>query len=105
MALNAGASAVYVASIKRKGYIMGWYIKDFGGRVTIRHSHGFEVAKLNQSISSFEANARLIAAAPELLAQLEKAVYTIQGEWPKEQWAEQGVPAMQAAIKKAKGEQ
>ncbi len=65
---------------------------------------GLLVATMACQRKEWQANARLIAAAPELLEALERAVDIIQGEWPEEQWAEQGMPAMLAAIKKAKGE-
>ena len=65
---------------------------------------GIASLTMNSGNKNNLAPLRIIAAAPELLAQLEKAVDIIQGEWPQEQWPEQGVPAMLAAIKKAKGE-
>ena len=51
------------------------------------------------------ADAPLIAAAPELLEALENALEIIKGEYPSEQWPDYGVPQMEAAIQKARGEQ
>lgn len=52
-----------------------------------------------------KANARLIAAAPELLELLQHAVETIKGEYPATRWGELRIPAMEAAIRKATGDQ
>ena len=48
------------------------------------------------------ANARLIAAAPELLEALIHAVEIIENEYPEECFEDLGVPKMRAAITKAK---
>lgn len=51
------------------------------------------------------ANARLIAAAPELLEALEACLERSEGEYPEEQWAEYYPEIFHAreAIAKAKG--
>jgi hypothetical protein len=48
------------------------------------------------------ADARLIAAAPELLRYLEIAIDTIKGEYPEEQWPDYKVPEMEKLIKQVK---
>lgn len=52
-----------------------------------------------------EANARLIAAAPDLLEALQALLEIAEGEYPREQWAEFYKPILdaQAAIAKATG--
>lgn len=58
---------------------------------------------LNPRRGTWEANARLIAAAPELLDALESALSVIQSEYPESKWANYGVPKIRAAIDKAEG--
>ncbi len=63
---------------------------------TVNNSEG---AKLNAY--NYEANAKLIAAAPDLLRELQKAMQIIEGEYPADQLNDYGYDKMQAAVKKA----
>lgn len=50
-----------------------------------------------------EKNADLIAAAPDLLKCLERAIDIIQNEYPTDQWDDYGMTEMVNAVSKAKG--
>ena len=52
---------------------------------------------------STKSNATLIAAAPELLKWLERAMDIIQNEYPEEQWNDYGMAEMTNVVRKAKG--
>lgn len=58
----------------------------------------------NNSDHEWDANARLIAATPELLAALEKAMVVLRGEEMTKQGLIEALTAGLAAIKKAKSE-
>ncbi len=62
---------------------------------------------INPGIAASEANARLIAAAPELLAAAEKVVnnchFLLNPFFGDEEEAQEGIKALHAAIAKARG--
>jgi hypothetical protein len=76
-----------------------WCITDGSGKII---GEAFEHVDYGQrgsyDIRPAEANARLIAAAPDLLAALEALVGSFEKHRPKEYW-----DAARAAIAKAKG--
>ena len=89
--------------------IAGEAANDMAGSAIIHDANGFPVASTRSWIKEqHDANARLVAAAPELLAACKLQVANI------EQWLETGVPAsadesqqiynaLKAAIAKAEG--
>ena len=75
---------------------------------TVRTLDGRQVALCNGYVNGADdnespfANARLIAAAPELLEQLEIAVAILEQDWEGDEQSE-ACNAMRAAIAKTKG--
>lgn len=82
--------------------------RGYGFVIQSEEHRGISIASLSPGISTdriepiAEANARLIAAAPDLLAALEELLESQRGDWPLRQ-AEAKQQA-RAAIAKAKGE-
>jgi sulfopyruvate decarboxylase TPP-binding subunit len=91
----------------------GWGVND--GLVSAKQSNGLlkTICSVNgYTKKEYEANASLIAAAPELLNALEELVYQLTGEQECEEEIEKAfgitmamkINMAKAAIKKAKGE-
>ena len=81
-----------------------WHIARFeASTVEIRNDRGLTVAEVGDSSQEDEANAHLIAAAPELLEALRCLIDGDEGMWrhdaPSEAWDE----IARAAIAKATG--
>jgi len=71
-----------------------------------RRSHRSRICTVERRREEFEANARLIAAAPELLAACTRTAEIIQGGdrfESLEPWAQEIVQSLNAAIAKAEG--
>jgi hypothetical protein len=84
-----------------------WRIGKSGVTVIFNNDQGFTVPPVpdNDNWSEAEANARLIAAAPDLLAALElinAALPTSEKAWPI--YMNDAILAARAAIRKARGE-
>lgn len=85
-----------------------WHVGEFGGNVTVLAPNDAGSEDIIIGVSHFgpkewrEANARLIAAAPELLEHLEYAVKLLTGIFGN---GKAQVDAMRAALAKARGEQ
>lgn len=82
-----------------------WEVKQFGGP-QISGPEGYAICTMWGALSVDElagqdaANARLIAAAPELLGALDRAVQRLEGDWA----ATEEVDMARAALAKARGE-
>jgi len=82
-----------------------WEILGFGHiysatAINIASTRGSLVLELNE----MEANARLIAAAPDLLEACKEALAAIQGEWINEEDSSRIEAQLEAAIRKATDE-
>lgn len=77
----------------------GPWALEFGAHDAAIHAGG-TIAMIDDTMTGWQANARLIAAAPDLLAAAEKALQAIEGDWERTREADE----LRNAIAKAKGD-
>jgi hypothetical protein len=96
----------------RKGFVMSWRL-NAGNETEVMDARGRNVARAHcggsygVKLDEAEAHARLIAAAPDMLAALVTALGMLVDSWGEEQIAagdDQVANVLKAAIAKAKGE-
>lgn len=89
------------ADMHAPGPWIAWHAPDDGGEYAIRAATGIHVALTVGNTRTETANARLIAAAPELLEALKETLMLLQTFSPEGS----GVESARAAIAKATGQQ
>jgi hypothetical protein len=80
-----------------------WVLKESHGRVEVQ-AGGVAVAKLGRTCDLSLVNGRLVAAAPELLKELEALYALVKGECPGLLENDHHDGMVRAAIAKARGE-